>query len=223
MGGVDSSNLLTLKSVRITVCQAYIFSFSQLINEERLINVEEEIWKDIKDFEGYYQVSNLGRIRSVDRYVHGRYNNMQFKQGQIMKILHNKRVNVYEVHLKKLGQRKCIKVHRLVANAFLENDDVIKKTTVNHIDGKRSNNAANNLEWSSYSENLQHAYNVLHRPINSAKVLKRRCLCINKDANTETLYESIAQASRNTKISETQIRRIGNGECINDTYDFKIA
>lgn len=148
---------------------------------------------------------------------------MQFKKGSILSILHNKRVDVYEVHLNKLRRRKCFKVHRLVAEAFVYNDDVVNKTTINHIDGDRRNNTAMNLEWNSYSENLQHAYDVLHRPINSAKVLKRRCIGINKHTNTETLYESIAQASRCTKISETQIRRIGNGECINNTYDFKIA
>lgn len=182
----------------------------------------EEIWKDIKDYEGLYQISSYGRVRSLDRYVKGRYNNMQLIKGKILSICYNKRVNVYEIHLRKNNKRKCFKIHRLVADAFVYNDDPENKTTVNHIDGNRANNSVENLEWVSYSDNLEHAYTKLHRPINRPKYMKRRCLCIDKITNVKTLYESIEATSRGTGVSTTQIRRIANNECVNERYEFKI-
>lgn len=180
----------------------------------------DEIWKDIKDYEGYYQVSNLGNIKSLDRFVEGRYGNFYMKYGQLIKPCYNKRINVYEVHLRKNSKRKCFKVHRLVAEAFIKNDDPLNKTTVNHIDGDRSNNCVTNLEWCSYSENEKHAYDVLHRCKNSSIYKKRKCTSINKETGLQVTHESIAEASRYTKISETQIRRIANNECINSKYNF---
>ena len=76
---------------------------------------------------------------------------------------------MYQVYLSKNQIKKACAVHRLVAEAFIYNDDVENKTTVNHKDGDRSNNKVDNLEWSSYSENLQHAYNILDRPVNKSK------------------------------------------------------
>lgn len=168
-----------------------------------------------------YQVSTYGRIRSLDRYVKGRYNNMQLIKGKIMSVIHNKRVDIYEINLRKNNIRKCFKVHRLVAEAFIENDDPINKTTVNHIDGDRSNNRVDNLEWASYSENLEHAYIKLHRPINHSKQ-RRRCLCVDKVNNKKIFYESIEAASRGSGISSTQIRRIAKKECVNSNFMFFI-
>lgn len=182
----------------------------------------EEIWKDIKDFEGLYQVSNFGNVRSLDRVVNSSNGKAQRLRGRPMTICYNKRVNVYEVHLHKDNKRKCLKIHRLVADAFVLNDDPINKTTVNHIDGDRANNKADNLEWASYSENEKHAYDKLHRPINRAKLMKRRCESIDKNTNVHKVYESIESASRGTGVSVTQIRRIANNECNNKNYYFII-
>lgn len=146
----------------------------------------------------------------------------EFKRGKIMHLCYNKRVNVYEVHLHKDGKRKCSKVHRLVAYAFVENDDPIHKTTINHKDGDRSNNKFDNLEWSTYSDNLEHAYTELHRPKNRAGLLKRRCVSIDLATNTKTVYESIDATSRGTGVSSTQIRRIANKECQNSKWYFVI-
>lgn len=169
-----------------------------------------------------YQVSSFGRVRSLDRYVNSSGGRQQHLKGKILHICYNKRVNVYEIHLRKNNKRQCFKIHRLVAEAFIENDDPVNKTTVNHIDGDRSNNRIDNLEWLSYSDNLEHAYIELHRPINRPKYMKRRCLCIDKITNTKTLYESIEAASRGSGVSTTQIRRLAENECINNTFEFYI-
>lgn len=139
-----------------------------------------------------------------------------------MHLCYNKRVNVYEVHLHKEGKRKCNKIHRLVAYAFIENNDPLHKITVNHKDGDRSNNKSDNLEWTTYSDNLEHSYTKLHRPKNRAGLLKRRCVSIDLETNTETVYESIDAASRGTSVSSTQIRRIANKECQNNKWYFVI-
>lgn len=182
--------------------------------------MNEEIWKDIEGYEGIYQVSNLGRVRSLDRYVTCSNGTQMFIKGRIKTPSYNKRCNIYEVHLRKDNKRQCLKVYRLVAKAFIENDDPINKTTVNHKDGDRSNNRADNLEWASYSENLKHAYDELHRPKNATKIKRRHCISINKHTNERVVYDSIEAASRGSGVSCTQIRRIAINECINKYYYF---
>lgn len=108
-----------------------------------------EIWKDIKDYEGIYQVSNLGRVKSVDR-LDG--SNHRLK-GKIKST--SIRPNGYEnVILFKNSKRKGHSVHRLVAQAFISNTD--NKPEVNHIDENKTNNQASNLEWVTAKENMNH-------------------------------------------------------------------
>lgn len=114
--------------------------------------MEQEIWKDIPNYEGFYQASNLGRIRSVDRYVyHG--TRKRFWKGQIIKpkIDHD----YYSVCLSKHGKIRYYRVHRLVAFAFIVNPQ--NKPYINHIDGNKRNNRVENLEWCTASENNIHA------------------------------------------------------------------
>lgn len=198
----------------VMVCQAYMWF---LINKE-VLKINEE-WKPVKGYETYYEVSNLGRVRSLDRTITRNNGVVELKRGRMLKISYNKKVNVYEVHLTVNKQRKCCKLHRLVAEAFIENDD-INKTTVNHKDGNRANNTVDNLEWASYSDNLQHAYNVLKRPIVSTTNKKTPCKSIDENGQMLT-YESIAEASRATNISPTQIRRLLDKECVNAKYIFE--
>lgn len=108
-----------------------------------------ELWKDIEGFEGYYQISNKGNVRSVNRFdgVHDR-------QGSLIR--QNLKHNGYlQVGLRKHGKRKWFGVHRLVAIHFIENPD--NKPQVNHIDGNKLNNTVENLEWVTGRENQRHA------------------------------------------------------------------
>ena len=98
-----------------------------------------EIWKDIKGDEGLYQISNFGKVKRKNR------------------ILKNRKISQYKgVALSKEGKVKNYTIHRLVAQAFIDNPK--NKKEVNHIDGNKDNNMVNNLEWVTRQENQQHAY-----------------------------------------------------------------
>ena len=106
----------------------------------------KEIWKDIKDYEGLYQVSNLGRIKSLKGY---------HRKERILK-LRNNLYGYLTVGLSKYNKVKRRKIHRLVAEAFIPNPNNYEQ--VNHIDGNKLNNAVFNLEWCNRSYNMKHAY-----------------------------------------------------------------
>ena len=115
-----------------------------------------EIWKDVKDYEGLYQVSNLGRVRSITRYVK-HVGGKRVVKGRILKrTLSN--VGYYVVNLWKNNKREQMLVHRLVAETFLSNFE--NHPYINHIDGNKLNNNVNNLEWCTPAENNSHAYRI---------------------------------------------------------------
>ena len=114
----------------------------------------QEIWKDIKNYEGAYQVSNLGRIRSLTRKVKT-FNGFRTAKGQLLKPLKTNR-NYFRVNLKQSQEDKYISIHRLVAETFIPNPN--NYSTVNHIDGDTFNNRVDNLEWCTQSHNIKYAY-----------------------------------------------------------------
>ena len=114
------------------------------------MGAQEEIWRDIEGYEGFYQISNLGAVYSVPR----KSPNGSSQGGYLLK--HRKYRNGYHfVSLYKDGHGKQFTIHRLVASAFIDNPRDCPE--VNHIDGDKSNNAASNLEWCTRSENNKHA------------------------------------------------------------------
>ncbi len=116
----------------------------------------EEVWKNIKGYENLYQVSNLGRIKSLARYSAYR-NSKRFINEKIMK-LHKSYNGYLRVELCKNNITKKYLVHRLVAYAFLNEHD--NNLEINHKDGNKQNNKIENLEWVSRSENEKHAYKI---------------------------------------------------------------
>lgn len=114
----------------------------------------QEIWKPIVGWEGLYEVSNLGNVRSLDRYVN-QLNYKRFCKGQLLKPTFHKS-NYFIVTLRNSGVQKICKVHQLVMNTFNPNNSD-EKLEINHIDGNTKNNNLNNLEWCTHQQNLQHA------------------------------------------------------------------
>lgn len=116
----------------------------------------QEIWKDIKGFEGYYQVSNLGRVKSLERYQQDKNGKNQHYKGKILKPAQNSK-GYLRVELKNPNYSKRYFVHRLVAIHFVENVNPEIYLIINHIDNNPLNNCATNLEWTDYKGNTQHA------------------------------------------------------------------
>ncbi len=115
---------------------------------------ETEIWKDVDGYDGVYQVSTLGRFKSVDRIVKCKNGAKKLYRGRMMKaVVAN--MGYYCLNMSKNGNVKSCHLHRLVAEAFISNPE--NKRTVNHIDGNKLNNCVANLEWATDSENNQHA------------------------------------------------------------------
>ena len=109
-------------------------------------DIEGEIWRDIEGFEGHYQISNYGRVKS-------------FKNGEvIIRKPHVDKDGYLQICFCDKSNHKWFKVHRLVAIAFIPNPE--NKETINHIDGCKMNNFVENLEWATRTENNQHAVRI---------------------------------------------------------------
>lgn len=113
-----------------------------------------ERWKSIEGFEGLYEVSDEGRVRSLPRVVPFRVNFFRSVKGG-GKALTIDKDGYLMVSLSKFGVPYCRKVHRLVADAFLDRGEADED--VNHKDGSKANNRWNNLEWCTHKENSEHA------------------------------------------------------------------
>lgn len=112
----------------------------------------EEIWKDVVGYEGLYQVSNTGKVKSIDWNHSGVAKELTAYEQRGYKL----------VGIQRNGTRHNYLVHRLVATAFIDNPE--GKPDVNHIDGKKDNNCVDNLEWVTKSENTRHAIRTGLRP-----------------------------------------------------------
>jgi len=165
--------------------------------------MKNEIWKDIEGYECLYQVSNLGRVRSLGRDLmrKSRYGTMApyHIAGRVLKPLHSQGDYCY-VHLfDKDGTSTNHKVHRLVAKAFVSNPDNLNE--VNHVDEDKDNNRADNLEWCKHVDNCNHGTR------NERSAVKRGIQVeqLTLDGHHVAFYQSACEASRQTGIARKGI------------------
>lgn len=141
-----------------------------VIQVEPLLKSDKEEWRDVIGYEGLYQVSNLGRLRSLRR-------------GTVSKVTPNKAGYILVTLRDSKGNPSTKKLHRLVAEAFIPNPQ--NKPCVNHEDGIKHNNHVDNLIWCTYSENTQHAYDnsLIPKVLNNSQILE---ICRLLDDGNET-------------------------------------
>ena len=124
---------------------------------------QEEIWKDIKDCKGRYQISNFGNVKSLARFNNGKFGRLISER--ILK--QNFRQGYAYVRVFVNGKKTNLVIHRLVAETFIPNPQNLPQ--VNHIDGNKQNNNVNNLEWCLQRDNLLHAIKNSLRKISSGE------------------------------------------------------
>lgn len=113
-----------------------------------------EKWLPVKGYENYYEISNLGEVRSYDRLVTHWRGGWSLAKGRRLKLIYHKGYST--VHLSVNGVSKIKSVHRLLANTFIPNPTFLP--VINHRDGNPKNNKIGNLEWCTLSHNVRHAY-----------------------------------------------------------------
>lgn len=172
-----------------------------------------EIWKDVIGYEGIYQVSNLGNIKSLGRIAIR-------KDGSKDRFIHEKpmgksidKYGYYKTSLRKVGIHKTPTLHRLVAIAFLEKPE--DKNQVNHINGNKLDNRVENLEWCNNSENIQHAFDIGLKKgycgeANVNCTTSKETILGIRDLNQRGI--SIKELSIKFEKSENYIRRIVRGD-----------
>lgn len=172
-----------------------------------------EVWENVVGYEGLYQVSNLGRIKSLERKITREKNGFWIQPERILK--NTVEVNGYEaVSLYKNGKVKRLKVHRIVSQSFLENFN--NKPCVNHKNGIKTDNRVQNLEWVTSSENTIHAFkNGLLKPLRGSFNGSSKLTLDQVNQIREMINENckIMLIMETFSISRTQVQRIRNYEC----------
>lgn len=176
----------------------------------------KEIWKDVKDYEGLYQVSNIGRIKSLSRFVNT-YKKGRIKKEHILSIIDNGNGYCY-VTLSKNNKHKNYFVHRLVASAFINNPNNYKE--INHKDNNKKNNCVDNLEWCDRSYNVKYSYDKgYHIPSKNLLGKFGKEHPISKSVKQYDLqgnfikeFESANLASKETNICYCSIKKCRNGK-----------
>lgn len=163
-----------------------------------------EVWKDIKGFEGIYQISNKGRLKSFKRVSDGKILSTKNSKGWYLNVV-----------LEYKDKFRSVKLHKLVAEAFIPN--LLDKPEINHIDGNKQNNSVENLEWVTRNENVTHAIKhnpdmllgmMYHNKVLRSKIVQQFSL----DGKFIAQYFTSAEASAATGVCQRNIMQVAKKE-----------
>ena len=192
------TNKIITKQNNLSDTETELELASNQINNNIDSNTDEERWTDIEMYgiKFNYQISPYGRVKNkADNYI-------------LSESLRDGYKSVHLGYYNENNQRldKAIKVHRLVAFGFVQNNDPINKKIVNHIDGNKLNNHWTNLEWTTIGENNQHAITN-----NLIKITKRRVTQFDMEDNEIQTFESLDAAYKATDVNDGSIAKVCKG------------
>ena len=173
----------------------------------------QEIWKPIPHYEGIYEASNKGQIRTCNgKTTTTKMHGVRHWKQRILKQKVDKYKN-HRVTLWKDGKDKDFLVHRLIAMSFLGESDL----TVNHIDGNRHNNNIENLEWCSVAENIQKGFET------GLFSCQKKVVIINKETSDKKTYRNLTIASKDMGYNHGYISNcMKKGKTENDKYKWEL-
>ena len=171
------------------------------------MNKAFEIWKDINSFEGIYQISDKGNIRSLDRKIICSNGSVRFQRGSGIKPYINKQ-GYRTVVLHNNGKHKMCRICRLVAEAFIQNPNNLPQ--VNHKDENKGNDEKENLEWCTCLYNL--TYNNLHHRRNNKNNKKSKPVAQIKDGKIIKVFHSVREVERVLGFQNGNISQCCNGK-----------
>ncbi|MFP7224882.1 NUMOD4 domain-containing protein [Priestia filamentosa] len=173
----------------------------------------QEVWKPVKGYEGMYEVSNKGNVKSVPREYINKVGARRTVKGQMLRFFKTKEGYV-RISLGINQKQKNYLVHRLVAETFLDNPD--GKNEVNHKDANKENNAVDNLEWCTRVDNIRHSFanNLVFRDKGTERYNSK--LDENKVREMRRLFETgnyrISEVARmfsvNRKTADNAIKKV---------------
>lgn len=166
---------------------------------------ETEIWKTYPDFD-FIQGSNLGRVRTLDRYVPDRKNGKRFVRGHVLKQFRESS-GYMRVHVGVNNEGVKLSVHRVIASCFLPNPSNLGQ--INHKDCNRANNAVSNLEWCTNKQNIAYRDKLGHTARNNAP--KSPLFAVNLDTLEPLWFESQSEAGRQLNADVGSINKVLKG------------